>query len=200
MGQYYYPILGVPNKAADFSIKHFASSHDFSGGLKLMEHSYVGNPLLNRIEKELRSDPRPLVWAGDYADEEEGLGKNLYGLCEEEVAVVDGDIKVVGLQLLPPKPRRAWGDDVGEERLDGLRYLINHTKKEYVQIPDFDEENLTVHPLSLLTAEGNGRGGGDYRGESPDVGRWARDVISVEGDEFDVSGFDLIEVNFQDDV
>jgi hypothetical protein len=37
------------------------------------------------------------------------------------------------------------------------------------------------HPLPILTAEGNGRGGGDYRGADEDlVGTWARDVISVE--------------------
>jgi len=54
---------------------------------------------------------------------------------------------------------------------------VNHTKKEYVVKPRKGE----YHPLSLLTAEGNGRGGGDYRG-SGDVGRWARDIISMEDD------------------
>jgi hypothetical protein len=35
--------------------------------------------------------------------------------------------------------------------------------------------------LPLLTAEGNGRGGGDYRGENENlIGSWARDIISVE--------------------
>jgi hypothetical protein len=39
-----------------------------------------------------------------------------------------------------------------------------------------------LHPLPLLTAEGNGRGGGDFRGDDPQnlVGSWARDLISVE--------------------
>jgi hypothetical protein len=33
----------------------------------------------------------------------------------------------------------------------------------------------------LLTAEGNGRGGGDYKGSNEHlVGTWARHVISVE--------------------
>jgi hypothetical protein len=32
----------------------------------------------------------------------------------------------------------------------------------------------------LLTCEGNGRGGGDFRGENKFVGTWARDIISVE--------------------
>ena len=32
-----------------------------------------------------------------------------------------------------------------------------------------------IHPLPLLTAEGNGRGGGDYHGTNMEmVGAWAR--------------------------
>jgi hypothetical protein len=30
-----------------------------------------------------------------------------------------------------------------------------------------------------MTCEGNGRGGGDYRGDEDYVGSWARDIISV---------------------
>jgi hypothetical protein len=32
----------------------------------------------------------------------------------------------------------------------------------------------------LLTSAGNGRGGGDFRGENEFVGTWATDIISVE--------------------
>jgi hypothetical protein len=39
---------------------------------------------------------------------------------------------------------------------------------------------MKIHPLPLLTADGNGRGGGDYNGEGIDhVGTWARDRISL---------------------
>lgn len=44
-----------------------------------------------------------------------------------------------------------------------------------------ENNGWTVHPLPLLTAEGNGRGGGDYHEQNPDielVGTWARDSIS----------------------
>jgi hypothetical protein len=47
-----------------------------------------------------------------------------------------------------------------------------------------------------LTCEGNGRGGGDYRGESPLIGSWARDVISVSDTkpkDFEELVFDLVE-------
>ena len=53
----------------------------------------------------------------------------------------------------------------------------NHTKKQYVDKTKFK----CYHPLPLLLAEGNGRGGGDYYGSNEDkIGIWARDVISVE--------------------
>jgi hypothetical protein len=38
-----------------------------------------------------------------------------------------------------------------------------------------------IHPLSILTSSGNGRGGGDYRNDDDtNVGSWAGDVISSE--------------------
>jgi hypothetical protein len=62
------------------------------------------------------------------------------------------------------------------------RYIVNHSKKQFVDkmACKSGEEGIKYHPLPLLTCEGNGRGGGDYRGDSPLIGAWARDVISVE--------------------
>ena len=50
------------------------------------------------------------------------------------------------------------------------------------KVPEIkDWEGAKIHPLPLLTCEGNGRGGGDFRGDEKGiVGSWARDVISVE--------------------
>jgi hypothetical protein len=60
-----------------------------------------------------------------------------------------------------------------------------------------DRNGLHIHPLSLLTAEGNGRGGGDYRGAHEDlVGSWARDVISVEREA--PAGFTELECEFSE--
>jgi hypothetical protein len=62
-------------------------------------------------------------------------------------------------------------------------YIVNHTKKQFVDKRkniDTRDGALGLHPLPLLTCEGNGRGGGDYNGESPLIGLWARDVISIE--------------------
>lgn len=58
------------------------------------------------------------------------------------------------------------------------KYIINHTKKEYV---DMTKLKTDVHPLPLLTYESASWGGGDYRGRNEgDMGYWARHLISTE--------------------
>lgn len=76
---------------------------------------------------------------------------------------------------------------------------MNHTKKLIVDMSTAaaDSRGFRIHPLPLLTAEGNGRGGGDYHGAHETlVGSWARDVISIEK-ELPV-GYTRLEVNFEE--
>ena len=152
MGQYY--------KATSVDKMESLYTHDYGTLAKLMEHSWIGNSFVNIAEYMLspKGDwyKNKFVWAGDYADEEES-GNNLYN-----------DAKEIKLNDYP-------------EESSG-RYIVNHTKKEYVDkdiVPE-DEEGWKVHPLPLLTCEGNGRGGGDYREENEFIGIWARDEISIE--------------------
>ena len=72
--------------------------------------------------------------------------------------------------------------DICRSVFDEFTFLVNHTTKEYVNKSKcINIEGWVVHPLPLLTASGNGRGGGDYR-DSDDmmVGAWAGHNISVE--------------------
>ena len=79
------------------------------------------------------------------------------------------------------------------------RYLVNHTQRCYIQIGEYIVANkyqekglyrrgkydafytydMGVHPLPLLTACGNGRGGGDYPDYDEQIGAWAFDRIEV---------------------
>jgi hypothetical protein len=81
-------------------------------------------------------------------------------------------------------------------------FLVNWDRREYVDkhavTPEPD--GWRIHPLPLLTVEGNGRGGGDFRGADPAgvVGRWTRDHISAaakapEGTGWTCITFDLSE-------
>ena len=168
MGQYYKPVLLKNNK-----IVAWAYSHDFqhrikladgrsfmSGtGLKLMEHSYVGNTFVGAIMRKLYQNPMQVVWAGDYADPEKKRKNNLFHLTGNKE-----DLKI--------KASHGFHKS--------LRFILNHTKKEFVDLSKSpkDKDTWQIHPLPLLTAEGNQRGGGDFYGFGEDlVGYWSRNVL-----------------------
>ena len=184
MGQYYHALI-LKDKVYDTNNEQVLAwlySHNYSNGLKLMEHSWIGNNFVETFESLLsprgKYTKHRIVWAGDYADGEPELttqdetGRdvetNLYSLCEDNTNI-------------NPK-----GTNKSK-----YRFILNHTTKEFVdkdKCPISDvwtdpktgkEYPYTVHPLPLLTCEGNGRGGGDFRGENDFVGTWARHSISV---------------------
>ena len=70
-----------------------------------------------------------------------------------------------------------------------VRYFINHTKNEYVDIAKcpVHEDLGAIHPVALLTAIGNEYGAGGYRADKSKelIGRWAGDKLSSRT-EFDV--------------
>ena len=180
MGQYYAPVLMAPD-STELKVAATAYSWDFDCGLKLMEHSWVGNPFVRRIESALMGNPMRVVWAGDYADVEPGSGSNLY---DDASASLPGTASLRALD--GPVPDTC--------------YLVNHTKGLFVDMMRLPVDSRTpvmtwtIHPLPLLTAEGNGRGGGDYHGADMEhVGSWARDVISCEDGHFSPEDHDLAE-------
>jgi len=164
MGQYYKPI--------SIDKKQFVYSHEYDNGLKLMEHSWIGNNFVGVVEDLIAEGGAwygdRIVWAGDYADEEKNRKNNLYTIVGKS-----------DRNKIKPTP-------TGTK----YRYVINLDTKEFVdtkKIPlsdvyedeDGKEWPYTIHPLPLLTCEGNGRGGGDFHKEDELVGKWARHRVSV---------------------
>jgi hypothetical protein len=155
MGQYYVAIILGEKGSPEFVRTWVGPS-----GAKLMEHSYLKNQHVLAVEHLLSRKgmfyKSRLVWAGDYAEPEKETGENLYHLVVEK------------------ETEKEWQT---RESAD-YRYIVNHTKKLFI-----DKMSLPncIHPLPLLTSEGNGAGGGDFRGRNDNqCGEWARDVISVE--------------------
>ena len=66
MGQYYKAVFLNENHKPIASV----TSYDFGSGAKLMEHSWMKNPFVRFVEKQLMTTPQRLVWGGDYADNE----------------------------------------------------------------------------------------------------------------------------------
>lgn len=177
MGQYYLPSLLKTNyKTSKQPIKKQLCAHRFCEGVKLMEHSWTNGYLMQAVEYMLSTNKRnPFVWAGDYAENLEGHNDNAYNLGDS----LDLSDKI--LKHLPLVDEKSWlgmEHRLAPEAVKVYKYAINHSKKEYVAIPEANDE---IHPLPLLTAESNGLGGGDYYGKAgmKYVGSWKYDVISV---------------------
>lgn len=158
MGQYYYPVIVDCNDNAKTIY-----AHDFENGLKLTEHSYIGNNFMAAVMNELLFNPHQVWWAGDYSDGEDYPD----GVYEKYIRYSDK------FELIKPnEENQKW-------RYDNC-CLVNIDKKQYVKLPKNEEDKWQVNPLSLLTAVGNGRGGGDYRGNDVwMVGYWAGDRIKI---------------------
>lgn len=198
MGQYYFPILLKKNwKLAKQPVVMSLYSHEFHNGLKLMEHSYVGNTFVRSMQYVLANYGNDLhfVWCGDYADEIKTHyypnGVDLYSKASELTESNDAYYLFIK-NSIPPL-----------EDLHDYKYIINKSKKEYVIIPEYDKDVWQVHPLPILCANSNGRGGGDYSPNSVRdeqfIGRWAYDIIKVSDDENDIKGYKEIKPNFYEE-
>lgn len=218
MGQYYIPAIfpkeenriadTLANKDAEpiettpvFALlgHHFGISYKmYNGkmgkttiGLKLMEHSYVGNPMVKAMEYILANEYAgyPVVWGGDYGDEvfvnpdKNDDVVNAYHLADNE-SLLDKSIDKVPLSLCK---KTKW------------KFLLNHDTHQWVEIPKESKKEWRVHPLPLLTCNGNGRGGGDYRIDEKDplnkyIGYWCGEHISVSNEIPD--GFMKLDITF----
>jgi hypothetical protein len=168
MGQYYRAVILAENEDI---IRCWLDAFSYDNGQKLMEHSYIGNEYMLAVEHLL--SPEGMFYKSRLVwagdyAENEPVGENLYTLTDTK------------------EPYHRKGD------VKSHKYIVNHTKMEYVV------KGTRIHPLSLLTAEGNGSGGGDYYGIDEDlVGIWARDIISMEDEIPD--GFTELVCGFKED-
>ena len=166
-------------------------SDELWNGVKLMEHSWIGNSFMDAISERIHNKPANVVWCGDYADEPQDFT----------------DIEWINYKTIYPEESRDIPTlDKLTEKFDySHKYLVNHTHKCYVDFDLYiskckDKDGWTVHPLSLLTAVGNGRGGGDYGDKCVDsymVGAWAGNTLEIT----DVApeGYELEDVRFSEE-
>lgn len=132
MGQYFRAVITTANMK---KVESWFLCYDYGDGAKLTEHAYIGNDYVSAVESRLAEKPGHVVWAGDYGD------LKLYDKCST--------IKKVDPAKYPATERTG-------------RFLINHSAKEFVdkeKVPAYDD-GWKLHPLPLLTANGNGEGGG----------------------------------------
>lgn len=183
MGQYYQAVTKKGNKFTVYSLqttKFNGHNYNYYNGLKLMEHSYWKNDFCCAFAEKLVDNPTKVAWIGDYAE-------------PEECAAVKFNYK------------RVWGDKAVAEKIEpskfkmsSVKYLINNSKKTYVNLKKYYKNSscedewdgkkykMCIFPISLLTAIGNGRGGGDYHEscgtDYEKVGSWAGDEIYLSNE------------------
>ena len=174
-GQYFRPVL-MKNGRTTIYNRNINKKYQFA---KLTEHSWWLNPICNYVAKQLYCERGRLAWVGDYAEDSElkelGMNKNMKQVW---------DSKGTGITL---------DEEQFTFSLDN-KFLCNHDKRLYVNLNEYRKisnssksilgKDWILHPLSLLTAVGNGRGGGDYYDSYYPcldlVGTWAWDSISIE--------------------
>lgn len=160
-------------------------------GRKLTEHSWIGNNFMDAISERIHNKPANIVWCGDYADE------------PQDFVTIDW---INYVTIYPKDGREPQLLEALPERFDySHKYLVNHTNKCYVDFDLYmskckDKDGWILHPLSLLTAVGNGRGGGDYHDDCIDyymVGAWAGNTLEITDKVPD--GYELEDVRFSED-
>lgn len=194
MGQYYTPVeILYLNDGTHFIIYSFSCQVKGLGhnSVKLIEHSWWNNEFLTnfcaRLYERSRENNKEthILWLGDYA-ELDGLS-SLEGLSACFARVVQRSWLKQALQ--DPNRKEI---DIGNTNPDFSlinKFLVNTTKQEFINCTTYyncnhDVDDWCIHPLPLLTAVGNGEGGGDYFGVNNElVGRWAGDALYIDDEE-----------------
>ena len=147
--------------------------------LKLTEHSYVGNDNCNDILTLLNSkwEGDRVIHVGDYATgTDDTTTSHLISKLNREFNLKDSFFNYAeGFNDIEP-------DKVNKK----IRYVYNLDKKEFVDLyhqpiiniwyGDGEAAFAKFNSFALLTACGNGQGGGDYCGvNEEEIGSWAGD-------------------------
>ncbi|MBR0289847.1 MAG: hypothetical protein IJQ82_12800 [Selenomonadaceae bacterium] len=173
MGQYYMAVLGN-EFGTDCKVFNRSVDGEYTFA-KLLEHSWWENSFVNSFSERLYNELGRVIWCGDYADEPDDFA---FPNCSASYI---------------PCYREVWGDKVQmlsststNFKLDD-KFLINYDMKQYVDLNEYKEKSIDkhgwcIHPLTLITAVGNGRGGRDFHEGNigfEHVGIWAWHLLTI---------------------
>lgn len=195
MGQYY--------TAVNLDKNEYLYSHDLDTGLKLMESAYINdshrtNLYMNTLTKLMQNQwaKDRVIMIGDYADFRWASDKTSLQKDKEFYLNLT---KEKEFNYLKEKNARGYyntlfADDANFENVSHSykvddeeipRFLCNKQTKEFVDLYELPVEYkykdtntnevsfVSIYPLPLLIAVGNGQGGGDYFGLNEEkVGLW----------------------------
>lgn len=190
MGQYYTPVF-TDTLTGKIQKLDLGTLHDYPGA-KLMEHSYMLNDMIQTVAHIIYRNPVRLAWIGDYAREilqERFPDEEVTMQCitDDDTSMFD---KMQTYNIL--KLYTKYNDNMKFDYHG--KWFVNHTAKVAINFDDYmtlsqkhlpenERNGWEISPISLLTAVGNGQGGGDYPecGANYDmVGEWAFCKVSIE--------------------
>lgn len=160
MPQFYHPVLlsAAPRANEYETVVAWVNPDKYGCDMRLLSHA-VSSAFVGAVEMMLTPEGGfnrgRLVWAGDYADDEPEFGTNIHKMCDSNT------------ELFPEESDTSY-----------YGFIVNHTKGQFVS-KERCEKYTKLHPLPLLTAEGNGCTDGDYPRSHGLLGYWARDELSV---------------------
>ncbi len=153
----------------------------YGSGVKLTEHSWIGARFPNAVLSEVVDRPKRIAWIGEYS---------LTQLSEDQFSFSNGFIsskdqyKII-YDEATGRHSKALKVTVNIDVDCADWFVVNESKKIFFDLEQYVCENITadgwcLHPVPLLTAVGNGLGGGDFYGKGiEDIGKWAFDKISI---------------------
>ena len=169
--------------------KHVYMQEDI-GHSKLTEWSFNMNDLVLSLSHHLATDWKgdQVYVIGDYAHSESSSGHS------DVLRKIEQQLDCYGDETIYDYVRNYF-DQIDKDEINTVyRYIINHNTKEYIDTEhspllnrpnsyDMNGETikLTIAPLPLMLALGNGDGGGDFYGNNKEfVGNWAKDIKQIE--------------------
>ena len=177
MGQYWKPVIENSD-----GVRYSIDSHDFDNGLKILEHSYIGNELPSIIMYKIYNNPMHVTWVGDYTDDRK-VGKEIEGPIGSDLWKDKSVIYFTNRKSLPDYMIEIYNnekdtrktEEIPDDELEHIlscfdkfsiqKYsLVNHTLKERVDMAEYIKKpkasnsrhrnypDLIIHPLPLLVA------------------------------------------------
>ena len=200
MGQYYKPVC--------LDSEEWMNCYDYDSLAKLMEHSWMRNPLVNAVMRLLapggKWHQQRIVWSGDYAEKKRFVHPSTakaylnwykkeypqYFNSEQEdsgypnlydIATDYSEYREHNHRITfktYPKIKTVPFDDAERQMYP---YLVNHDTKQFVDLRKcpFDNDGWQIHPLPILTCDSFG-GGGSYHYDNEYNGAWVGHRLSAE--------------------